>query len=76
MDPIFFLGITVIVLLVAIFIVSYVLNHKTPVPEGCESINISEEFCLQCGNKEWSSREKFDLDKIKRELEEENKEDK
>ena len=76
MDPLFFLGIAVIVLLVVVFVVSYVINHKTPVPEGWETINISEEFFLQCGNQECRIREKFDLDKIKKELEEENKEEK
>lgn len=76
MDPLLYLAIAIIVLLVAVFIVSYVLNKRTPIPEGCEHINISEEFCLQCGNTSCSIREKFDLEKIKRELEEENKEEK
>lgn len=74
MDPLLYLGIAVIVLLAVTFVVSYVLNHRTPVPEGCENIKISEEFCLQCGNPDCNIKEKFDLEKIRKELEEDMEE--
>lgn len=71
MDPLFWLGIVVILLLVAVFFVSYVLNKRTPVPKGCEHINISEEFCLQCTNTDCTIKERFSVKKIKEELEKE-----
>lgn len=69
MDPAVYLGIVVVVLLVAIFFVSYIFNKKTPVPEGCEQINISDEFCLQCSNVECTIRQRIDIQKIREELE-------
>lgn len=75
MDPLFPLAIVIIILLVVIFVVSYVLNKRTPVPKGCEQINISEEFCLQCSNTDCSIKEKFNIKKIQEELDEEAKED-
>ena len=46
------LAIAILVTLLVIFIVSFVLYRKTPVPKGCENIKISEENCAACGNKE------------------------
>ncbi len=71
MDPFFALAITILVLLVVLFFVSYLLNKRTPVPKGCEHLKISEEFCLNCTNTECKIHEKLDLDKIKKELESE-----
>ena len=48
------LGISILVILLVIFIVSFVLYQKTPAPKGCESIKISEENCSSCGHKECS----------------------
>ena len=70
MNPFLGLAITILVLLVVLFIVSYVLNKRTPVPKGCENIKISEEFCLNCTNTECKIHEKLDIEKIKKELEE------
>lgn len=72
MDPFFALAITIIVLLVVLFFVSYLLNKRTPVPKGCEHLKISEEFCLNCTNTECEIHEKLDLEKIKKELESED----
>ena len=70
MNPFLGLAITILVLLVVLFIVSYVLNKRTPVPKGCENIKISEEFCLNCTNTECKIHEKLDIEKINKELEE------
>ena len=72
MNPFLGLAIAIIILLIVLFIVSYVLNKRTPVPEGCEQIKISEEFCLNCTNSECKIHEKLDLEKIQKELESED----
>ncbi|MBD5390520.1 hypothetical protein HDR67_00725 [bacterium] len=72
MNPFLSLAITILVLLVVLFVVSYVLNKRTPVPKGCEQIKISDEFCLNCTNTECKIHEKLDLEKIKKELESED----
>ena len=71
MDPFVWLAITILVLLVVFFFVTYILNKRTPVPKGCEQIKISEEFCLNCSNTDCKIHEKLDLEKIKKELESE-----
>ena len=48
------LAISILVALLAIFIVSFILYKKTPVPKGCENIKISEENCSSCGHTECS----------------------
>lgn len=68
MEPWLTLAITLIALLVVLFIVSYVLNHRTPVPKGCEQIKISEEFCLNCSNEDCSIKDKFTVEKLEEEL--------
>lgn len=71
MDPFFYLAITIIVLLVVVFFVTYILNKRTPVPKGCEQIKISEEFCLNCSNSDCHIKDKFTVEKLKEELESE-----
>jgi hypothetical protein len=71
MDPFVWLAITILVLLVVFFFVTYILNKRTPVPKGCEQIKISEEFCLNCSNIDCKIHEKLDLENIKKELESE-----
>ena len=44
------IAICLLVFLLALFIVSFVLNKKTPVPKGCEDIMISESKCSMCDN--------------------------
>ena len=44
------LGISIVVFLLAIFVVSFVLFMKTPAPKGCEDIKINEESCAACNN--------------------------
>ena len=46
------LAIAILVSLLTIFIVSFILYKKTPVPKGCENIKISEENCSSCGHTE------------------------
>ena len=46
------IAISVLLALLAIFIVSFILYRRTPVPKGCEDIKISEEKCSACNNKE------------------------
>ena len=50
------LAISILVALLAIFIVSFLLYKRTPVPKGCEAIKINEENCSACNNKECSLR--------------------
>ena len=52
------LSITVLVALLIIFVVSFLLYKKTPVPKGCENLEISEENCATCENKACSLRKK------------------
>ena len=46
------LAISIIVSLLAIFIVSFILYRRTPVPKGCENIKISDENCASCSHSE------------------------
>ena len=48
------LAISILVGLLAIFIVSFILYKRTPVPKGCENIKINEENCSSCGHTECS----------------------
>ena len=43
------LSIVILAILVATFIVTFVLYKKTPVPAGCETIRGGEE-CKNCSN--------------------------
>ena len=43
------LAIIIIVLLIALFFITYVLNKKTPLPKGCEKVQ--NEHCAGCINK-------------------------
>ena len=67
------LAIVFVILLVIIFIVTYILNKNTSVPEGCENIKISDENCSACGNLDCSIKKGIDLKKIEEELKEEEK---
>ena len=46
------LGISILVALLIVFIVSFILYVRTPVPKGCEDIRASEEKCSSCSNNE------------------------
>ena len=48
------LAISILVVLLAVFVVSFVLYIRTPAPKGCENIKISEENCTSCNHKECS----------------------
>ena len=44
------LAISILVALAIIFFVSFIIYRRTPVPKGCENIQINEENCSSCGN--------------------------
>ena len=46
------LGISILVVLLVVFIVSFILYVRTPAPKGCENIKISEENCSSCSHSE------------------------
>ena len=46
------LAIAILVSLLTIFIVSFIIYKRTPVPKGCEDIRINEENCAACGHTE------------------------
>lgn len=71
-EPVFWLTIVIIILLVVLFITTFVLNKRTPVPKGCEHIKISDEFCLNCTNTDCQIHEKLSLEQVRKELEKEN----
>ena len=50
------LAISIILALLIVFVVSFTLYKKTPVPKGCENILINEENCAACQNKECALR--------------------
>jgi len=50
------LAISIILVLLIIFVVSFILYKKTPVPKGCENLLINEENCAACQNKECALR--------------------
>ena len=69
------IAIVIIAALVAIFIITFVINRKTPVPKGCEHIKISEENCGACQVSDCSIKQKFDVEKLREELNEEEEKD-
>ncbi len=64
------ISIVIILLLALTFIVTFVINRKTPVPEGCENIKITEEGCANCQIEECAIKTKLDIKKIEEELKE------
>lgn len=72
MDPYVILAIGVVVFLVVIFFVTYVLNKKTPVPEGCEHLQISDDNCSACNNTSCQIKNGLDLQKLEKEIKEDN----
>lgn len=67
------IAILLIVGLVAVFFISYHYNKKTPVPPGCESLEISDENCSHCGNLDCNIKKSLNhkLEEISDELKEE-----
>lgn len=62
------ISIGLIAFFVILFFVTFVINRKTPVPKGCEHLKITEENCSMCNNTSCSIKEKFDIEKIKEEI--------
>ena len=52
------LSISILVALLIVFVVSFLLYKKTPIPKGCENLEISESNCAACENKACSLRKK------------------
>ena len=50
------LAISVILALLIVFVVSFILYKRTPVPKGCENLLINEENCAACNNKDCALR--------------------
>lgn len=48
------LAIAILVVLLATFVISFVLYRRTPVPKGCEELVMNEEKCSSCGHSECS----------------------
>lgn len=67
------LAIAIIVLLVAIFMITFVINRKMKKPEGCNDIEINDNNCGACHNMDCSLKRKIELEAIKKELDEEEK---
>jgi hypothetical protein len=65
--------VAIIVFFVALFFITFVINRRTPVPKGCEHIKIDEDVCGACNVTGCSIKEKFDIEKLKKEIEEEDK---
>lgn len=64
------IAIIIIAVLAATFIISFVINRKTPVPEGCENLKITEEGCANCQIEECAVKVKLDIKKIEEEIKE------
>lgn len=71
MNPYVFIAIGIIIVWIVIFFVTYVLNKKTPVPEGCEAMKITDENCMACGNTECRIKKDMDFKKIEEQIKEE-----
>lgn len=48
MNPFLFLAIGLIVLLLGVFVVSFILYRRTPVPRGCEDLVADKAKCDAC----------------------------
>lgn len=44
------IGILVLIALSGLLFVLYILNKRTPLPEGCEDLYIDDEKCKGCSN--------------------------
>lgn len=62
------LAIGVVVLLFGLYMFLYIMNKKTPVPEGCEHLQISDENCSSCTNNDCSIKNGLDFEKINEEI--------
>ena len=52
------LAISIIIALLIIFIVSFVMYRRTPVPKGCEDMKLNPENCATCSHSECSFKSK------------------
>ena len=48
------IAIVILLALLATFIISFVIYRRTPVPKGCENLEINEENCAGCKHSECS----------------------
>ena len=52
------LAISILVVLLATFIISFVAYRKTPVPKRCENLKFNESICAGCTHTECSFYQK------------------
>lgn len=69
------LAVLVIAVLIAVFITSYLLYKKTPVPKGCEDIHPNEEKCHGCNQTECHFNLYYNSDRIEKAGKEEKREE-
>ena len=48
------IAIAILVVLIVIFFVSFILYRRTPVPKGCEELEMNDHNCSICGHSECS----------------------
>ena len=48
------IAISILVALLVIFFVTFVLYRRTPVPKGCEDLEMNDHNCSICGHTECS----------------------
>ena len=48
------IAILILVALLAIFIISFVVYRRIPLPKGCENLKVNEENCAGCSHSECS----------------------
>ena len=48
------LAISILLALLAIFIISFIFYKRTPVPRGCENLKVDGDKCAACGHPECS----------------------
>ena len=46
------IAISILVLLLVTFFVTFVLYRRTPLPKGCENLKMDEEKCSSCSNEQ------------------------
>lgn len=46
------LAIAILATLLIVFVVSFIIYRRTPVPKGCEDLMVSDEKCASCSHSE------------------------
>ena len=48
------IAISILIVLLVVFIISFIAYRRTPVPKGCEGMKINEKNCEGCSHSECS----------------------